>query len=268
MANILPLLQSFIVTYGLNILGAIIIFVIGRWAAGLASRLLKKVLTKANVDESLVKFAGSLVYIGVLVFAALAALARLGIETTSFIAVLGASGLAVGLALQGALANFAAGVLILLFRPFKVGDLVEVAGVFGPVESIQIFTTVIITPDNKTVIIPNGQITSGNIVNYSAKGLLRLDMTFGIGYGDDLLKAKRILEELVTADERVAKEPAPTVAVMELADSSVNFVVRPFVKPADYWAVHFSMTEQVKLRFDQEGISIPFPQQDVHLFQN
>ncbi len=268
MANILPLLQSFIVTYGLNILGAIVIFIIGRWAAGLASRLIKRVLNKANVDESLVKFAGSLVYIGILIFAVLAAFERLGVETTSFIAVLGAAGLAVGLALQGALANFAAGVLILLFRPYKVGDLVEIAGVFGPVEEIQIFTTIVTTPDNKTVIIPNGQITSGNIVNYSAKGLLRLDMTFGIGYGDDLLKAKRILEELVTADERVAKDPAPNVAVMELADSSVNFVVRPFVKPEDYWGVHFTITEQVKLRFDQEGISIPFPQQDVHLFQN
>jgi small conductance mechanosensitive channel len=268
MTTIIETLQSFVVTYGLNIVGAILIIIIGRWAAGLASNLLQKALTKADVDASLVKFTGSLVYVGILIFAALAAVARLGIQTTSFIAVLGAAGLAVGLALQGALANFAAGVLLLLFRPYKVGDLVEVAGVFGRAEEIQIFTTVLGTGDNKTVIIPNGQVTSGNIVNYSTKGLLRLDMTVGIGYDDDLLKAKSVLEEIVTAHERVAKDPAPAVKVMELADNSVNFAVRPFVDPNDYWGVHFDITEQVKLRFDQEGISFPFPQRDIHVISN
>jgi len=261
-------IQPVIARYASNILFAILIFVIGWWIAGIAGRLVKKAMTKANVDPGLVNFTGSLVNVGIIVFAGLAAFERLGVATTSIIAVLGAMGLALGLALQGALANFAAGALMLIFRPIKVGDLVEVSGEFGTVEEIQIFNTVLATPDNKTVIIPNGQVTGGNITNYSTKGLLRLDMVFGIGYSDDLLKAKSILEEIITADERVAKEPAPTVAVTELADSSVNFAVRPFVKPADYWGVYFDTTEAVKLRFDEEGISIPFPQQDVHLFQN
>ncbi len=209
-----------------------------------------------------------MVNVGIIVFAGLAAFERVGVATTSIIAVLGAMGLALGLALQGALANFAAGALMLVFRPMKVGDLVEAAGVFGRVEEIQIFNTVILTPDNKTVIIPNGQVTGGNITNYSAKGLIRVDLIFGIGYTDDLLKAKQILEEIVKADERVASNPAPSVDVMELADSSVNFAVRPFVDPEVYWNVYFGLTEQVKMRFDKEGLSIPFPQRDIHVFQN
>ena len=267
MTNITDTLQMFILTYGLNILGAIIILVLGWWGARLAARFLKKLLTQAKINETLIRFAANLTHAGIIVFAVLAAFERVGIKTTSFIAVLGAAGLAIGLALQGALANFAAGVLILLFRPFKVADKVEISGEFGTVEEIQIFNTILITPDNKTVIIPNASITGNNIINYSKKGLLRLDMVFGIGYSDDLLKAKSILEEIITADERVVKEPSPTVAVLELADSSVNFAVRPYVKIEDYWGVHFDTTEKVKLRFDQEGISIPFPQQDVHLFQ-
>lgn len=267
MDNIAEMLQSLIVTYGLNLLWAVVIFIVGRWAAGLASRLLKRGLKKADIDQGLINFVGNLVYIGVLVFAIIAAFERLGIETTSFIAVLGAAGLAVGLALQGSLANFAAGVLLLLFKPIKIGDLVEVAGQMGKVEQIQIFTTILATPDLKTVIIPNGQVTGNPITNYSTKGRRRVDMVFGIGYDDDLLKAKQILEELVNADERVLKEPVPTVAVSELADSSVNFAVRPYVNVDDYWGVYFDLTEKVKLRFDQEGISIPYPQQDVHMFQ-
>lgn len=268
MTIIIETLQSFVVSYGLNIIGAILIFIIGRWVAGIASNLLKKAMTKADVEASLVNFTGSVAYVGILIFAVLAAVARLGIQTTSFIAVLGAAGLAIGLAMQGALANFAAGVLLLLFRPYKVGDLVEVAGVFGGVEEIQIFNTVLGTGDNKTVIIPNAQVTGGNIVNYSTKGLLRVDMTVGIGYDDDLLKAKSVLEEIVTAHEKVVKDPAPAVKVMELADNSVNFAVRPFVAPSDYWGVYFDLTEQVKLRFDQEGISFPFPQRDIHIVSN
>jgi len=267
MANIINILQSLAVTYGFNLLWAIVIFIVGRWAAGLASRLAKRVLTKADIDKSLVKFVGQLIYFGILAFAIIAAFGRLGIETTSFIAVLGAAGLAVGLALQGALANFAAGVLILLFKPIKIGDLVEIAGQTGKVEEIQIFTTVLVTPDLRTIIIPNGHVTGGPITNYSAKGIRRIDMVFGIGYDDDLLKAKRILEELVNTHEQVVKEPAPTVTVTELADSSVNFAVLPHVKIDDYWGVYFDLTEKVKLRFDEEGISIPYPQQDVHMFQ-
>lgn len=267
MENIMDTIQSLVVTYGLNVLYAILILLIGWWLAGIISRLLNKVMTKAEVNDTLIKFVANLTYIAIIVFAALAAFERLGVATTSFIAVLGAAGLAVGFALQGSLANFAAGVMILLFKPYKNGDLVEASGTFGKVEEIQIFNTIVISPENKTVIIPNAQVTSGNIVNYSKKGMLRLDMVFGIGYSDDLLKAKRILEEVVTADERTATDPAPTVAVMELGDNSVNFTVRPYVKVEDYWAVHFDVTEKVKLRFDKEGISIPFPQRDVHLFQ-
>ncbi len=258
---------NLVVTYGMNVLWAIVILLIGWWFAKFLTGFLRKTLQKADVDASLVGFLGNLVYWVVLVFAIMAALARLGIQTTSIIAVLGAASLAVGLALQGSLANFAAGVLVLLFKPYKVGDFVEISGATGAVTDIQIFNTILLTPDQKTVIVPNAQATGGNIVNYSTKGSRRLDMVFGIGYGDDLLKSKRILEEILAEDDRILSEPAPTVAVMALADSSVNFAVRPFVKVDDYWKVMFDTTEKVKLRFDAEGISIPFPQQDVHLFQ-
>jgi small conductance mechanosensitive channel len=268
MATILENLPTLVVAYGLNILWAVIIFLIGRWAAGLIARLLRRTLTRTDVDPGLIGFAGNITYYAIVVFAALAALSRLGVQTTSIIAVLGAAGLAVGLALQGALANFAAGVLILLFKPFKVGDLVEVAGATGKVEELQIFTTVLTTPDNKTVIIPNGAVTGGNIINYTTKGTRRLDMVFGIGYDDDLLTAKRLLEQIVAGDERILQDPPPAVAVLELADSSVNFAVRPYVRVKDYWNVMFDITEQVKLTFDREGVSIPFPQQDVHIVQN
>lgn len=268
MATILENLPTLVVTYGLNILWAVVIFLIGRWAAGLIARLLRRTLTRTDVDPSLIGFAGNITYYAIVVFAALAALSRVGVQTTSIIAVLGAAGLAVGLALQGALANFAAGVLILLFKPFKVGDIVEVAGATGKVEELQIFTTVLTTPDNKTVIIPNGAVTGGNIINYTTKGTRRLDMVFGIGYDDDLLTAKRLLEQIVAGDKRILQDPPPAVAVLELADSSVNFAVRPYVRVEDYWKVMFDITEQVKLTFDREGVSIPFPQQDVHIVQN
>jgi len=267
MSDILQMVPYYITTYGFSLLGAILIFIIGRWVARWLSRLAGKFMDKTEVDETLTNFVVNLTYIALLIFVILAALSTLGIQTTSFIAIIGAAGLAIGLALQGALSNFAAGAMILLFRPFKVGDLIEASGTFGAVEEIQIFNTVILTPDNKTVIVPNGLVTGGNIINYSAKGLLRLDLVFGIGYDDDLLKAKQILEEIVTSDERAAKDPAPTVAVLELGDNSVNFAVRPFVKVEDYWDVHFDLTERVKLRFDEEGISIPYPQRDVHLYQ-
>ncbi|RME74250.1 MAG: mechanosensitive ion channel family protein [Chloroflexi bacterium] len=261
------LLTGWIVGYGLRIVTALLILVIGWWLAGLAARVLRRGLQRAEIDPGVVSFTGHLVYWAVILFAGLAALSRLGIETTSIIAVLGAAGLAVGLALQGALSNFAAGVLILIFRPYRVGDLVEVAGATGVVSEIQIFNTVLVTPDNVTIIVPNTQATGGKIVNYSARGIRRVDMVFGIGYDDDIQKARQILLDILTSHPKVLEDPAPTVAVMELADSSVNFAVRPFVKVEDYWGVWFDVTEQVKLRFDQEGISIPFPQRDVHLFQ-
>lgn len=259
-------IRTFAVQYGLNILGAAIILFIGWWAARFLSQLLRRSLEKAEIDSALARFGASLVRYGVLIFALLAALNRLGVATTSFVALIGAAGLAIGLALEGALSNFAAGVLLLLFRPFRIGQLVEIADKFGTIEEILIFNTVLVTPDNKTVTIPNSQVTGTPIVNYSAKGVLRLDMVFGIGYGDDLLRAKALLQGILDADDRVLREPAPTVNVLELADSSVNFAVRPYVHPDNYWAVHFAVTEQVKLQLDAAGISIPYPQRDVHLY--
>jgi small conductance mechanosensitive channel len=254
--------------YGLKILIAIIIFVIGRWVSSLFKKIVAKIMKKRQVDETVVSFVGSLTYYILLVFFVLAALSQLGIQTTSFVAIIGAAGLAIGLALQGSLANFAAGFLMLIFRPFKVDDFIEGAGTMGTVEKIQIFTTQLKTPDNKTVIIPNSSLTSGNIVNFTAKGTRRVDMVFGIGYGDDIDKAKGIMNEVLTSEDRILKDPAPTIAVSELADSSVNFVVRPWVNAGDYWGVYFDVTEKVKKRFDEEGVSIPFPQQDVHLYEH
>jgi small conductance mechanosensitive channel len=207
-------------------------------------------------------------YIGLLVFVVLAALGQLGIQTTSFIAVIGAAGLAIGLALQGSLSNFAAGFLMIIFRPFKVGDFIEGAGVSGTVEKIQIFTTQIITPDNKTIIIPNAKLSGDNIVNYSVRGTRRVDLVFGIGYGDDIDKARKIITDVIEKDARVLKDPPPVIAVMELADSSVNFAVRPWVKILDYWDLRFDVTETIKKRFDAERISIPFPQHDVHVYRH
>lgn len=266
MSSFLETVQNLALTYGLNLLAAVVILIIGRWVARFLTNMLDKALQKADINPSLIGFLRSLAYYAIIIIAIVAALDRLGVQTTSFVAILGAAGLAVGLALEGSLANFAAGALILFLRPFKVGDMVEIAGKFGTVEEIQIFNTIIVTPDNKTVIIPNAQVTGDTITNYSRKGAIRLDMTFGIGYEDDLLKAKQLLQEIITADERVLPEPAPLVAVSELADSSVNFAVRPYVKVSDYWGVYFDITEQVKLRFDEAGISIPYPQTDVHLF--
>ncbi|MGD9407635.1 MAG: mechanosensitive ion channel [Gammaproteobacteria bacterium] len=253
--------------FGLKLVTALVIFIIGRWVARRLAGLVEKGMTKAGTDSTLTGFLRNIVYIGLLTFVILAAIAQLGVQTTSFIAVLGAAGFAVGLALQGSLANFAAGVLIIIFRPFKSGDFVEAGGVAGVVENIQIFTTTMRTGDNKTIIIPNGQITSGTIVNYSTKDTRRVDMVIGVGYGDDLDNVRRVLEEILKEDERVLEDPAPTIGVLELADSSVNFAVRPWVKSADYWPVYFALHEKVKKRFDKEGISIPFPQQDVHIHQ-
>ena len=253
--------------FGLKLVAALAVFVIGRWVAKKLAGLIEKGMTKAGTDQTLVGFVRNMAYIALLTFVIIAAVAQLGVQTTSFIAVIGAAGFAVGLALQGSLANFAAGVLVMIFRPFKAGDFVEAGGIAGIVESIQIFTTTLRTPDNKTIIVPNGQITSGEIVNYSTKDTRRVDMVFGVGYDDDLDKVKRVITEVIDADERILKDPPVTIGILELADSSVNFAVRPWVKSADYWGVHFDTHETIKKRFDQEGISIPYPQQDVHLHQ-
>ncbi|GAB4246587.1 MULTISPECIES: mechanosensitive ion channel family protein [Deferrisoma] len=253
-------------TYGLQALGAIVILIVGKIAAGVIESLAERGLTRAKVDKALVGFLGSLVRYGVLTFAVIAALANFGIQTTSFVTVLGAAGLAVGLALQGSLSNFAAGVLILLFRPFGLGDFVEAGGVTGAVQHIGILTTVLTSPDNKKIIVPNSQIMGGTIVNYSANDTRRVDLTVGVGYGDDLGKAKAVLEKIVRDHPKVLPDPAPVIEVAELGDSSVNFVVRPWVKTPDYWEVYFDLNRTIKETFDREGISIPFPQRDVHLY--
>ena len=254
--------------FGVKILAALAIFIIGRWVVRYLRNLTSRVMEKRDVDPTLVKFVANMAYVALLTFVIIAALGMLGIQTTSFIAVLGAAGLAVGLALQGSLSNLAAGVLMIIFRPFKVGDFIEGAGVVGVVEEIQIFTTQLTTPDNKTIIIPNAKLTADNIVNYTVKGTRRADMVFSIGYEDDIDKARDIIVEILSKEERILKDPSPQVALSELADSSVNFVARPWVDAGDYWGVVFDVTEAVKKRFDAEGISIPFPQRDVHLYEH
>jgi small conductance mechanosensitive channel len=266
MEDILSTVWELIAIYGLKIISAVVVFVVGRWIAKGFRNLSVRMMRKRDIDPTLVSFAGSFTYIALLVFFILAALAQLGIQTTSFIAVIGAAGLAIGLALQGSLSNFAAGFLMIIFRPFKVGDYIEGAGVQGAVEKIQIFTTQLKTADNKTIIVPNAKLTSDNIINYTSKGTRRVDMVFGISYGDDIDKAKKVMGDILEKEDRILKEPAPVIALSELADSSVNFVVRPWVNAADYWNVRFDITERVKKQFDSEGISIPFPQQDVHLY--
>ena len=265
---ILPKIYELLTVYGIRVIAALAIFVIGRWVAKGLRRFVRKMMTRSKVDPTLISFVVNLAYVAMLAFVIIAALNQLGIQTASFIAILGAAGLAIGLALQGSLSNFAAGVLMIIFRPFKVGDFIEGAGVAGTVEEIQIFTTQLKTPDNKTIIIPNSNITGDNIINYSAKGTRRVDMVFGIGYEDDIDKARQIILDVVGRDARVMKDPAPVVLLSDLADSSVNFNTRVWSKADDYWGVYFDTMEAVKKRFDAEGVSIPFPQRDVHLYKH
>jgi small conductance mechanosensitive channel len=267
MDQIVLKLQEWITLYGLKVVAAVLILVIGTIASKIIRSITRRVLRKGRVDETLISFITSLSYIGLMAFVIIAALGKLGVQTASFVAVLGAAGLAIGLALQGSLANFAAGVLMIIFKPIKVGDFVEAGGASGGVEEIGIFTTELKTPDNKKVIIPNAKLTSDNIVNYTTKGQRRVDMVAGVSYSDDLDKVRKVLEGLLSEDSRILKDPAPTIGVLELADSSVNFVVRPWVKSEDYWDVFFDTQEKIKKRFDAEGIAIPFPQRDVHLFK-
>jgi len=258
-------LVELVQSYGLPLIWAIIIFIVGRIVARIVSNGVGKMMTKGHVDETLIKFAKSMIYIALMIFVVLAALGKLGIETTSFAAILAAAGLAIGLSLQGTLGNFASGIMLILFRPFKVGDFVEAGGVSGIVEEIQIFSTKMKSGDNKEITVPNGQIVDSTITNYSAKETRRVDLVIGVGYSDDLKKVRAVLEDILNGDERILKDPAPTIGVLELADSSVNFAVRPWVKSGDYWPVLFATQETIKLRFDAEGISIPYPQQDLHI---
>jgi small conductance mechanosensitive channel len=257
----------FISRYGLQVLGAIVILIVGKLASGLAARLVRRGLERAKADPALVGFLSSLVSIAILAFAVIAALAKFGVQTASFVAVLGAAGLAVGLALQGSLSNFAAGVLILIFRPIRVGDLVEAGGYLGKIAEIGIFVTTMNTLDNQRVIIPNSIITGGVINNVNGNGTRRVDMIAGISYGDNIAKAKGILDEILTSHPKVLRDPEPMVAVSDLGDSSVNFVVRPWCNAEDYWTVRFDVTRRIKEEFDSQGVSIPFPQRDVHMHQ-
>ena len=246
---------------------AIVVLIIGLWIINRVVRLMGAGMERSNTEPTLAKFLCNLCSFGLKALLLISVASMIGIETTSFIAVLGAAGLAIGLALQGSLANFAGGVLVLLFRPFKVGDFVEAQGVMGTVHEIQIFNTIMKTPDNKVIIVPNGSISNGIITNFSREATRRVDFVFGIGYSDDIAKAKATIERLVKEDSRALSDPEPMIVVSELADSSVNITTRVWVNAADYWGLFFDLTEKVKLTFDQEGISIPFPQRDVHLFQ-
>ncbi len=250
-------------TYGIKVVLALLIFLIGKRIARGITNVAVKAMEKQDVDIELIGFLNSLLYWALFAVVVIAALGQLGIQTASFVAILGAAGLAVGLALQGSLSNFAAGVLIILLRPIRVGDFVELAGTSGSVSSIRVFTTELRTGDNKAVIIPNSRVLDSNIVNYSSTGRRRVDMVIGVGYDDDLDLTRKVLTELVEADDRILKDPAPVIAVNELADSSVNFIVRPWVNSGDYWGVHNDFLEAAKKRFDKEGISIPFPQRVV-----
>ncbi len=264
MEKIWTTIREFIMLYGLKVLAALAIIIIGRWVAKGIRRGLRKVMGKGKVDPTLISFASSLIYIALMVFIIIAALGQLGVQTTSFVAVLGAAGLAIGLALQGSLANFAAGILMVIFRPFKVGDFIEAGGCSGTVEIIGVFNTEIKTPDNKRIILPNSKVTGDAITNYSAEDRRRIDLVIGVSYEDNLDTVKRILLEIIKKETRILEDPEPTIGVLELADSSVNFAVRPWVPTADYWSVYFSLMETIKKRFDAEGISIPYPQQDIH----
>lgn len=263
--NMASLLETYAVPWGINIILALVIFVAGRVATKIITRVIRKLLIRADMDDMLVNFVCSILKTALLLFVIIAALAQLGVDTNSLIALLGAAGLAIGLALKDSLQNFASGVMLIIFRPFRAGDFVEAAGISGTVERISIFSTQMRTGDNREIIIPNSNIYSGTITNYSARDTRRIDMVFGIGYDDDIRKARDILQNLVDNDARILKDPEAQIAVSELADNSVNFIVRPWVKRDDYWSVKFDMNESVKLAFDENGISIPFPQIQMHM---
>jgi small conductance mechanosensitive channel len=258
-------LVATLTNWGILLAKAILVYLVGRIVIKIILRIVSRLLERAGVDEMLIKFARSITNAGLTLVLAIIALSVLGIDTTSLIAVLASAGLAVGLALQDSMKNFASGVLLLTFRPFIKGDLVDTGGSQGVVQEITLFTTTLLTVDNREVIVPNGAIWSGVITNFTARDQRRVDMVFGIGYGDGIERARSIIEQVLAEEPLVLKDPAPDVAVSELADSSVNFVVRPWVKTDDYWDAKFAVTERIKLAFDQQGISIPFPQMDIHM---
>lgn len=254
-------LIDFVTVYGVKMIIAALIIVVGLWLVKKIVAFLKKTLSKQGIDNTLQTFLGDFIGWGLKIVVFITAITQLGIEATSFVAMLGAAGLAVGMSLQGALSNFAGGILIIIFKPFKEGDLIEAQDKLGVVKEIQIFNTKVITPDNKLAIIPNGILSNGTITNYTEEGKLRVDLVFGVGYDENIKTTKKVLLDVLQKDENVLKEPQPTVNVIELADSSINFAVRPWTTPEKYWDVYFDITEKVKLALDKEGIEIPYPHQ-------
>ena len=262
-----PNLVELLMPFAINIAIAIAIYIIGSWIANQIVKFVDKLMKLKNIDEALHGFLHGIIATLLKFIVVIVAVEQLGIDTTSLLALLGAAGLAVGLALKDSLSNFAAGVMLIIFKPFKIGDFVEAGGTAGIVEKITVFNTVFRSPDNKEMIVPNAQVYGGTIVNVTAKPTRRVDLVIGIGYDDDIKKARDLIFDVLNNDERILKDPAPVVAIDELGDSSVNFVVRPWCKTADYWNVKWDTLENVKATFDANGVSIPFPQQDVHLHQ-
>jgi small conductance mechanosensitive channel len=263
--DISNIIDTYVIPWGINIALAIAIFIVGKFIVKIITKIITRLLQKSGMDTILVDFVTSILRTILLLFVVIAAMDQLGVNTTSLVALLGAAGLAIGLALQGSLQNFAAGVMLIVFRPFKSGDFIEAGGVSGVVEKISIFSSILRTGDNREVIVPNGGIYGGVITNFSARETRRIDMVVGIGYDSDIKLARDTMREIIAADDRILKDPETLIAVSELADSSVNFVVRPWVKSADYWAVKFDLNEKIKLAFDEKGISIPYPQMDIHM---
>jgi len=266
-SGVWDMVTAYATAHGPKVLYALGILIVGWIVARIITGISRRVMKRAKLDPTLCGFLSNLAYALMVTLVVVTAIQQLGVPTTSFVAVIGAAGLAIGFALQGSLSNFAAGVMLILFRHFRAGDYIEGGGVAGTVEELQVFATILKTPDNKRVIVPNSAMTNGSITNYSANAVRRVDLVFGIGYEDDVSKAKEILETLVASDSRILKDPAPTIAVLELGDSSVNLACRPWVNTADYWAVRFDLLEQTKKSFDEQGITIPFPQRDVHMHQ-
>ncbi len=263
----IEMVTYWVTTYSVKIIAALLVLVIGKWLARRITNVITRLMEKNKVDITLVRFLDSIMYYSFMVMVVIAAAGQLGINTTSFLTIVGAAGLAIGLALKDSLSNFASGVMLVLFRPYRVNDYVDIGGVAGNVVSISLFTTELNTVDNQKVIVPNASITSNVITNVTANPTRRVDLVIGIGYNDDIKKAKEVIQGVLAEEKRILPEPAPLIAVSELADSSVNFVVRPWVKTGDYWGVYFALHENIKLALDANGISIPFPQQDVHMYQ-
>lgn len=268
LAEYQKLIETYAIPWGIKIVAAIAIFIIGRFIAKVIVKTVKKVMTKANIEETLRDFLGNIIQAILMVVIVIAALEQLGVDTTSVLAVFAAAGLAIGLAFKDSLSNFAAGIMLILFKPFKLGDFVEAAGISGVVEQIRIFNTVMRTGDNREITVPNAHIYGGVITNYSARETRRIDLVIGIGYDDNIKTAKKLVEDIISKDSRLLSDPEPTIMVSELGESSVDIAVRPWVNTGDYWPARGDLLQTIKETFDAEGISIPYPQRDLHMIQS